>query len=157
MKKSIIIALATVTLAFSASATEISISFDDSGKAISDTNYDFRDRQKIKSEIATDLTKALENDGCDAARIEIQVIEAKPNMTSQGQRTFGASNATMRSITSRSGMWLKGTAFDVDGNVIATHEYQGLTRNSSSMSATNRWSDAFKASDRFSRKFAEKL
>ncbi|MHA7898728.1 MAG: hypothetical protein ACX94B_02615 [Henriciella sp.] len=154
--KTTIAALGALALLPFASATEVAVSFsDDFAEELAD-NYGEREGETLTEDIVDDLTKAFERAGVDPARVDIMIVDAKPNRPTLQQLSDRPGLDPLRSV-SLGGMKLTGTAYDIDGNVIATQEYGWFENNIRDVFGNATWSDANRASRRFAKKLANQL
>lgn len=156
--RTLFLSIGALALAQTAAALELSVTFD--GKAQTG-DYSFADRAQLQNEIEDQFSSALNGSDCDAAVIAVNVIKALPNSAqSSGLTTnaaFNVPNTNARRLPAKSGIWLEATAFDAEGNELATLERRLIQRDTSSRIATKKWANAYKGTRRFAREFAEKL
>ncbi|MEO1552538.1 MAG: hypothetical protein AAFR82_01295 [Pseudomonadota bacterium] len=154
--KTIFAAIAAIAILPSAAATEVAVSYsDDFAEELAD-NYGEREGERLTEEIIEDLDRALAKAGVDPARIDVTIVNAKPNRPTMGQLSDRPGLDAFRSI-SLGGMSLVGTAYDADGNVIATQEYDWFESHLRNAIGSGVWSDANRASSRFATKMAKQL
>lgn len=151
-----LIAIASFSLMPIAGAAEVTISYSDDFATELEDNYGEREGDILRREIAKDLTQAFDKVGVDPARVQVTILDAKPNRPTLEQMRQKPGLDGFRSI-SLGGMELQATAYDEAGNELASHEYGWFENNLRDVMGHSVWSDARRASDRFSRKFADKL
>ena len=154
--KTLLAAFGALALAQVASATEIAVSFSDDFATELADNYGEREGPELTEEVTEDLLRAFDHAGVSPARVEVTIIDAKPNRPTFGQLRDQPGLDMMRSI-SIGGMDLKGTAYDSDGNVLSELRYDWYETDIRDVFGAGTWSDARRASDRFARRFAETL
>ena len=93
--------------------------------------------------------------GLDIARIDVTILDAKPNKPTFKQLgdTPGLDYGGSKSI---GGMKLSATAFDASGNATGELTYDWY-ENDIRYAGISTWQDAKRASDRFARKFVKEL
>ena len=102
------------------------------------------------------MERAFAKAGVDPFRVDVEIVNAKPNRPTFEQLGAEPGLDAMRSI-SIGGMSLIGTAYDAEGNVIATQEYEWYENNIRDVIGSATWTDANRASRRFAKKFAKTL
>ena len=154
--KTIFAAIGTLAILQTAAATEVAVTYsDDFAEELSD-NYGEREGETLTEEIIEDLDRAFAKVGVDPARVDITIVDAKPNRPTFEQLSSRPGLDSFRSI-SLGGMELVGTAYDADGNVIATQEYGWFENNLRDVVGSGVWTDANRASSRFAKKMAEQI
>lgn len=154
--KTIFAAIGALAILPTAAATEVAVTFsDDFAEELSD-NYGEREGETLTEEIIEDLDRAFEKAGVSPARVDVVIVDAKPNRPTFDQLSARPGLDAFRSI-SLGGMELTGTAYDADGNVLAVQEYGWFENDIRDVIAAATWSDANRASRRFAKKFAKKL
>lgn len=154
--KTIFAAIGALAILPTAAATEVAVTYsDDFAEELSD-NYGEREGETLTEEIIEDLDRAFTKAGVDPARVDVTIIDAKPNRPTFGQLADRPGLDAIRSI-SLGGMKLSGTAYDADGNIIATQEYGWFENNLQDAIGAGTWSDANRASRRFASKMAKQL
>lgn len=154
--KTLIAAFGALALLPVAAATEVAVSYSDEFAEELAENYGEREGERLTQDITEDLSLAFNKAGVNPARVEVTIINAKPN-----RPTFDQLGATpgldgFRSI-SIGGMELTGTAYDGDGNVLATQDYEWFENNIQDVIGSSVWTDANRASRRFAKKLADQL
>ncbi|MEM7493164.1 MAG: hypothetical protein AAF296_07245 [Pseudomonadota bacterium] len=149
---------ATMALAFAplAQATTVNVSYSEDFAEKLDQDYGEREGERLVEKITKDLTSEFSERDLDVARIEVTIIDAKPNRPTFKQLgdTPGLDGFRSRSL---GGMSLEGTAFDTDGNELGAKSYRYFETDIRQVIATGTWGDARRASDRFARRFAKEL
>ncbi len=154
--KALITAFAALALLPIASAAEVKVSYSpDFAEELSD-NYGEREGVYLTEKIAKDLNKAFDRAGIDPARVEVTIMDAKPNHPTFEQLSARPGLDMLRSI-SIGGMELQATAYDADGNELGSKGYSWFEHDIRDVTGSSTWSDARRASSRFSRKFATQL
>lgn len=154
--KTILTAIGALALLPVAAATEVSVSFsEDFAEELAD-NYGEREGERLTEDIVDDLTKAFERAGVDPAKVDITIVNAKPNRPTFQQMRDKPGLDPFRSI-SLGGMKLEGTVYDDAGNILATEEYGWFENNIRDVLGNAVWSDANRASRRFAKKLATQL
>lgn len=139
-----------------ASATEISVGFGGEIDEDWKDTYGERELDRLSEDIISDLERALDKRGVEAPRIEVTILDAKPNRPTMEQLSDKPGLDFGRSV-SIGGMSLKGEAFDTDGNSLLEHEYSWFENDIRHSLHRSTWGDANRASDRFAVKFAKEL
>lgn len=154
--KTIFAAIGALAILPTAAATEVAVTYsDDFAEELSD-NYGEREGESLIEEIVEDLDRAFSKAGVDPARVDVTIVDAKPNRPTFEQMSARPGLDGFRSI-SLGGMELVGTAYDADGNVLATQEYGWFENNLRNVVGSGVWTDANRASNRFAKKMAEQL
>ncbi|MEO0608026.1 MAG: hypothetical protein AAFY82_07325 [Pseudomonadota bacterium] len=154
--KIIIAAIGALALLPVAAATEVAVSYSDDFAEELTENYGEREGERLRQDITKDLDQAFEKAGVTAARVEIVIVDAKPNRPTFEQLSGKPGLDPIRSI-SIGGMELSGTAFDAEGNVLAAQDYEWFQNNIRDVVGFSTWGDANRASRRFARKMADQL
>ena len=154
--KTIFAAIGALAILPAAAATEVAVTYsDDFAEELAD-NYGEREGAALTEDIIEDIDRAFAKAGVDPARVDITIIDAKPNRPTFEQLADRPGLDPIRSI-SLGGMKLSGTAYDADGNVIATEEYGWFENNLQDVLGSGVWSDANRASRKFAKKLANQL
>ncbi len=154
--KTFITAFAALALVPFAAATEYSVGYsEDFAEELSD-NYGEREGEYLTELIIKDMDREFAKAGIEVARVDVEIIDAKPNRPTFEQlgNEPGLSFAHSLSI---GGMHLKATAFDGDGTQLGSKEYDWYESNIRDVIGSSTWTDARRTSRRFARKFAETL
>ncbi|MEL7546676.1 MAG: hypothetical protein AAGJ84_08500 [Pseudomonadota bacterium] len=139
-----------------ASATEISVEF---GPKIDDEwkdTYGERELERLSDDVREDLERALDKRGIETQRIEVTILDAKPNRPTFEQLGDRPGLDFGRSV-SIGGMALAGEAFDADGNSLLSNEYSWFENDIRQSVNRATWGDANRASNRFAVQFAKEL
>lgn len=154
--KSILIALGVLALLPAAAATEVAVAFsDDFAEELAD-NYGEREGARLTDDIVKDLDQAFTKVGVTPARVDVTIVDAKPNRPTLQQLSDKPGLDGFRSI-SIGGMKLIGTAYDDSGEVLTTVEYGWFENDIRDAFGSGIWSDANRASRRFSTRMAKQL
>ncbi|MBR9834527.1 MAG: hypothetical protein GYB42_04935 [Alphaproteobacteria bacterium] len=156
--KSLIYGLVAVALVPVASAVEISVSYSDDFAEKLSEDYGEKEGTYLSEAVSEDLRSALALAGVKTKvdRVDVVIIDAQPNHPTMEQARQKPGLDMLRS-RSLGGMKLQGTAFDADGNVIGTKEYGWFENDIRDVFGAGTWTDAKRASNRFSRKLAEDI
>jgi len=150
--KTLLLAAAAITLLPLASAGEISVSFSDDFTEKLTEDYGEREGDVLSERIVKDLNRAFDKAGVAPARVEVTILDAKPNRPTIGQLGDRPGLSYSGSI-SIGGMDLVGTAYDAEGNTLGSEEYSWYENSIADVFGNGTWSDA----RRVSRRFADKL
>lgn len=154
--KTIFAAIGALAILPTAAATEVAVTYsEDFAEELAD-NYGDREGETLTEDIIDDLDAAFAKAGVSPARVDVVIVDAKPNRPTFEQLAQRPGLDAIRSI-SIGGMELTGTAYDADGNVLAVQEYEWFENNIRDVIAAGTWSDANRASRRFAKKFANQL
>jgi hypothetical protein len=154
--KTIFAAIGALAILPTATATEVAVTYsEDFAEELSD-NYGEREGETLTEDIIEDLDRAFDKAGVSPARVDVMIVDAKPNRPTFQQLSDKPGLDPIRSI-SLGGMELTGTAYDADGNVLAVQEYEWFENNLADVIGSATWSDANRASRRFAKKFAKQL
>ncbi|MEM7637428.1 MAG: hypothetical protein AAF269_00090 [Pseudomonadota bacterium] len=154
--KTIFAAIGALAILPTAAATEVAVTYsDDFAEELAD-NYGEREGETLTEEIIEDLDRAFAKAGVEPARVDVLIVNAKPNRPTLEQLSDRPGLDAFRSI-SLGGMELVGTAYDADGNVIASQEYGWFENNLRDVVGSGVWTDANRASRRFATKMANQL
>jgi len=156
MLKSLIYGIAALALLPVAAAAEVNVTYsDDFAEELTD-NYGEKEGVYLTKEIQEDLMAAFAKTGVNPIRVDVVIIDAKPNRPTFEQMSSRPGLDPFRS-RSIGGMELQATAYDADGAVIGSHEYGWFENDIRDVVGSSTWTDAKRASNRFSRKFAQSL
>ena len=154
--KTLIAAIGALTILPIAAATEVAVAFsDDFAEELAD-NYGEREGEELTEDIIDDLERAFERAGVSAAKVDVTIVNAKPNRPTFQQMRDEPGLDPFRSI-SIGGMKLIGTAYDADGNELASQEYGWFENDIRDVVGSGVWTDANRASRRFAKKLASQL
>lgn len=154
--KTLFAAIGALAILPIAAATEVAVTYsDDFAEELAD-NYGEREGEELTEDIVDDLERAFARAGVTPAKVDITIVNAKPNRPTFQQMRDEPGLDPFRSI-SIGGMKLTGTAYDADGNVIATQEYGWFENDIRDVIGSGVWTDANRASRRFAKKLATQL
>ena len=154
--KTIFAAIGALAILPTAVATEVAVTYsDDFAEELSDTLGE-REGETLTEEIIEDLDRAFDKAGVAPARVDVVILNAKPNRPTFQQLSDRPGLDALRSI-SLGGMELEGIAYDADGNVLAKQEYGWFENDIRDVIGSGTWTDANRASRRFAKKFASQL
>lgn len=158
MMKSMIYGLAALALIPAASAVEVSVSYSDDFAEKLSEEYGEREGTYLSKEVRDDLISALAIAGVKTSvdRVDVIIIDAQPNHPTMEQARQKPGLDMLRS-RSLGGMKLQATAFDADGNILGAKEYGWFENDIRDVFGAGTWTDAKRASNRFSRKFAKEI
>jgi len=139
-----------------AQATEIEVFLSKSFETQLDEEYGVREGEVLRKEIIKDLDRAMSRVGAKPARIEVTIVNAKPNRPTIEQTRARPGLDIFRSV-SLGGMDLSGIAYDAEGNILAEQTYDWFQHDLRFAGPAGTWSDAKRASDRFARRLALQL
>jgi len=154
--KTIFAAIGALAILPTAAATEVAVTYsDDFAEELSD-NYGEREGERLTEDIIEDLDFAFNKAGVAPARVDVMIVDAKPNRPTFEQLSSKPGLDAFRSI-SLGGMELSGTAYDADGNVLAVQEFDWFENDIRDVVGSATWTDANRASRRFAKKLANQL
>ena len=147
MKRLVPLAALALLAAPAALAGEINVTFSPEFTEELNDEYGMRE--------ADYLTRELGKAGLDIARIDVTILDAKPNKPTFKQLgdTPGLDYGDSKSI---GGMKLSATAFDASGKATGDLTYDWYETDIR-YAGISTWQDAKRASDRFARKFVKEL
>lgn len=154
--KTIFAAIGALAILPTAAATEVAVTYSDDFADELSENFGEREGETLTEDIIEDLDRAFNKAGVAPARVDVVIVNAKPNRPTFQQLSDRPGLDPIRSI-SLGGMTLEGTAYDADGNVLATQEYGWFENSIQDVIGSGTWTDANRASRRFAKKFAEQL
>ena len=154
--KTIFAAIGALAILPTATATEVAVTYSEDFAEELAENYGEREGEALTEDIIEDLEQAFDRAGVSPARVDVTIVNAKPNRPTLEQLSDRPGLDMMRSI-SIGGMQLSGTAYDADGEVIATQDYEWFESNIRHVVGSSTWTDANRASRRFASKFAKQL
>ena len=117
-------------------------------------DYGERELTFLTDEIREDVTRELGKVGISPARIEVTILDAKPNRPTFEQ--LGANGLSFQSF-GIGGMDLKAIVYDNTGKVLGELEYDWFEFDIRQARTQSTWGDARRASNRFARKLAKEL
>lgn len=138
-----------------ASAAEINVSYAPEFSEKLAEDYGVKEGEYLSERLKRDITLAFEKHGVDAARVDVEILDAKPSRPTFKQGADEPGLDMHRSV-SLGGMDLKGVAYDAGGNVIGELEYDWYEHDIRQAGLTT-WQDARRASSRFASRFAKVL
>ena len=154
--KTLFAAIGALAILPIAAATEVAVTYsDDFAEELAD-NYGEREGEELTEDIVDDLERAFARAGVTPAKVDITIVNAKPNRPTFQQMRDEPGLDPFRSI-SIGGMKLTGTAYDADGNVLASQEYGWFENDIRDVIGSGVWTDANRASRRFAKKLAPQL
>ena len=154
--KTLFAAIGALAILPIAAATEVAVTYsDDFAEELAD-NYGEREGEELTEDIIDDLEHAFERAGVTPAKVDITIVNAKPNRPTLQQMRNEPGLDPFRSI-SLGGMKLIGTAYDAEGNALATQEYGWFENDLRDVVGSGVWTDATRASRRFAKKLATQL
>ena len=154
--KTLFAAIGALAILPIAAATEVAVTYsDDFAEELAD-NYGEREGEELTEDIVDDLERAFARAGVTPAKVDITIVNAKPNRPTFQQMRDEPGLDPFRSI-SIGGMKLTGTAYDADGNVLASQEYGWFENDIRDVIGSGVWTDANRASRRFAKKLATQL
>ncbi|MEM9938377.1 MAG: hypothetical protein AAFZ91_15030 [Pseudomonadota bacterium] len=152
--KRLLTSLAALALIPVAGATEISVSFsEDFAETLSD-EYGEREGTFLTEEVIEDMEQAFVKYGVSPAKVDITIIDAKPNRPTFKQ--LGKPGLSFQSVSVGS-LKLEAIAYDAAGDLIVSKKYSSFNRDIRDSVGASTWYEAKRSSDRFARKFAEEL
>lgn len=154
--KTIFAAIGTLAIFQTAAATEIAVTYSDDFAEELTENYGEREGERLTEEILEDLERAFEKAGVEPAKVDVTIVNAKPNRPTFEQMHAKPGLDPIRSI-SIGGMELTGTVYDSDGNVLVTQDYGWFENNIRDVVGSGTWTDANRASRRFATRLAKQL
>ncbi|MFN4024985.1 MAG: hypothetical protein ACK4MQ_09130 [Hyphomonas sp.] len=155
MKRLLAMAMLAAALAPAAYAAEISVSYSPEFSEKLKDDYGVREGEYLSGRVERDLTRALSKAGVDVARIEVTIVDARPSRPTFKQGGDRPGLDMFRSV-STGGMDLKAVAYAADGAPAGELAYKWYETDIRYAGLTT-WQDASRASDRFARRFVDKL
>lgn len=113
-----------------------------------------RELEYLTEEIREDLSRELGKAGVSPARIDVTILDAKPNRPTFEQ--VGRRGLSLQSF-SIGGMDLRAVAYGSDDSVLGELEYGWFENDIRWAQGRGTWTDARRASSKFARKFAKVL
>jgi len=148
-------ALIALGLAAAAEATTINVAYSEDFAEKLEDDYGLREGTRLSEEIIEDLERELNDRGLEAERIDITILDAKPNRPTMEQLSGRPGLDPFRSV-SIGGMSLTGTITHMDGEVSEV-EYKWFENDIRQSVGVSTWWDANRVSRRFARRVAEDL
>jgi len=138
-----------------AAAAEIAVSYSPEFTEKLEKDYGMREGDVLARRVERDITRQLSRAGIDVARIDVTILDARPSRPTFKQGGDRPGLDMMRSV-SVGGMKLKAVAYDASGTPAGELEYDWYETDIRYAGLTT-WHDASRASDRFARRFVDKL
>lgn len=154
--KTIFAAIGALAILPTAAATEVAVTFSDEFAEELAETYGEREGERLQEDVIEDLDRAFAKAGVSPARVDVTIVDAKPNRPTFEQLSDRPGLDSVRSI-SIGGMELTGTAYDAEGNVVATQEYEWFESDIRQVFGRAVWGDANRASRRFATRLADQL
>lgn len=152
--KRLLTSIAALALIPVAGATEFSVSFsEDLSEALTD-DYGEKEGVFLTEEVTEDMLQAFEKYGVSPAKVDITIIDAKPNRPTFKQ--LGKPGLSFQSLSVGS-LKLEATAYDAAGDLIVSKEYRSFNRDIRDSVGAGTWYEVKRSSDRFARNFAKEL
>lgn len=139
-----------------ASATEITVTFSEDFATELQDEYGEREGKILTKRIEKDLLRAFEKEGVSPERVDVTIVDAKPNRPTFEQMSANLGLDGFRSI-SLGGMKLEGTAFGADDAVLATQSYKFFESDIRLAIGSGVWTDARRASKGFAKRLADDI
>ncbi|MDJ0922195.1 MAG: hypothetical protein QNI84_13795 [Henriciella sp.] len=152
--KRLLTSLAALALLPVASAAEINVTFSEELTEDLIEDYGEKEGDFLIEEITEDLEKAFEKYGVDPAKVDVTIIDARPNRPTFKQ--LGKPGLSFQSV-SVGRLKLEASAYDADGNLILFQEHRSLNRDIRDSVGAGTWYEVKRSSDRFARKFAKTI
>ncbi len=155
MRRLVLSIAAATTLSLTAHAEDMfSFSTSEDFQEKLEDDYGERELDYLTDEIREDLTRELGKAEVSPARIDVTILDAKPNRPTFEQ--LGAGGLSFESF-SIGGMDLKAVAYNASGEVMGELEYDWFENDIRDARFQSTWGDARRASGRFARKFAKEI
>ena len=154
MKKLAISALLIGVLAAPAYATTISVGYSEDFQEKLEEDYGLREGERISEFTTRALTREFEKRGIDVDRVEVTILDAKPNRPTFQQLSDEPSLDLGRSL-SIGGAELSAKVFDADGNLITELEYDWFENDIRDAVGSATWTDARRATRFFATRVAK--
>jgi hypothetical protein len=155
MKYAFAAAAVALMIAPGALATEIVVGYSQDFQEALEDDYGVREGTYLIENVKEDLMREYEKAGVSVDHVTVTIERAVPNKPTFKQLGDEPGLDFGRSI-SIGGMKLSATAFDASGAEMGSLTYDWFETDIRNAGLTT-WGDAKRASDRFARKFAEKL
>jgi len=153
MARIALIALTALGFAAGANAATINVAFSEDFAEKLEDDYGLREGNKLTEEIIEDIERELERAGVDAERIDVTILDAKPNRPTFAQISGSPGLDPIRSV-SIGGMSLTGTIIHMDGETTDV-EYEWYENDIRQVFGSSTWWDADRVSRRFAKRVAE--
>lgn len=154
--KIIFAAIGALAILQTAAATEVAVTYSEDFAEDLVDDYGEREGETLTEEIIEDLERAFTKAGISPAKVDITIVDAKPNRPTFEQLTARPGLDAIRSV-SLGGMKLNGTVYDEAGNIVASQEYGWFENDIRDVVGSGTWTDANRASRRFATKLAKQL
>jgi hypothetical protein len=154
--KTTMISLLALSMAPAALAANIDVTYSAEFQQKLENDYGVKEGAKLTKDIREDLEHELEKIRYEPARIEVTILDAKPNRPTMGQLSNKPGLDMLRS-KSVGGMELSGIAYDASGSAVAELQYDWFETSIEDVMAMSVWGDANRASRKFARKLADEL
>ncbi|MEM6947311.1 MAG: hypothetical protein AAF486_04405 [Pseudomonadota bacterium] len=148
-------ALVLSGFAAAADATTITVAFSEEFAEKLEDDYGLREGTRLTEEIIEDIERELDRSGVEATRIDVMILDAKPNRPTFGQLRDTPGLDPIRSI-SLGGMSMEGTITHSSG-AESTVEYSYFENDIRQVVSAGTWWDANRASRRFAKRVAEDI
>lgn len=155
MTRTALVALLSLGLAGIAQATTINVAFSEDFAEKLEEDYGVREGAKLTEEIIEDLQRALDGMEDKVERVDVTILDAKPNRPTFEQISGSPGLDPIRSI-SIGGMSLSGTITLADGEV-SEIEYKWFENDIRLSVGAATWWDANRVSRRFARRVADQV
>lgn len=141
----------------SAFAQTVEVRFSEQFQEQLDETYGEREGDYLSREIKKDLKRALDRSNVDVHRVVVTIERAKPNRPTIKQLDRNPAISLGDSF-GLGGMELRGQAFDKSGEPITDEmTYSWFERDIRNVIGFATWTDAHRASNRFSRRFTKSI
>ena len=154
--KMIFAAIGALAILQTAAATEVAVTYSDDFAEDLAEDYGEREGETLTEEIIEDLEREFNRAGISPAKVDITIVDARPNRPTFEQLSARPGLDAFRSV-SLGGMKLSGTVYDADGAVVATQEFGWFENDIRDVVGSGTWTDANRASRRFATKLAKQL
>lgn len=140
-----------------ATAQIVDVQFSETFQEKLQDTYGLREGEYLSREIIEDIQKTLKRANLEVRRVEVTIEDAKPNRPTLRQLERNPTIDSNRSF-GLGGMRLTGIAYDADNNPIGEAiTYEWYERDLRNVVGFATWTDAHRASNRFSRRLAKKV
>lgn len=154
--KRILLGAAALALAPFAAAGDINVSYSEDFTETLEEDYGTREGEHLAEEIQDDLIRAFEKAGISPARVDVVILDAKPNRPTFKQLGDEPGLDFSRSI-GIGGMKMTAIAYDESDTAIGELEYGWFENDLRDVIGATTWSDAQRASRFFARKFVKEI
>lgn len=153
--KSLLATALILGLAPTALAAEINVTFAPEFAEKLAEDYGDREGEYLADRVRRDLERAMANQGVEAARIDVTIVDAKPSRPTFKQAGDTPGLDIHRSV-SIGGMKLEAVAFDASGAASEPFAYDWY-ENDIRQAGITTWHDARRASSRFASRYVKEL